>query len=215
MNGHNTLFRADPVWYIRQRAINGVAWFMRDQANQAHQMQALMLNNAKQGAFDLQGDGQTPQVTLTPVGNVLHDDPPIHAYWCPFIQGNVLPGFVDVPRINPPYRFVFTAAMNGCALVVTNSPLGPGMIRIYHNQHPGNQNINQLIHNQGQQIVSFITFDDYGDVNQQMPAPNAFNFLYYRNGGWRFVLQPQLLNMFTHNVALNPNIQTQIIDATV
>ncbi|WP_137936489.1 hypothetical protein [Chitinivorax sp. B] len=214
MNGHNALFMADPLWYIKQRAINGVAWFMRGQANRANQMQNTMLNTLKEGVFDLQGEGQAHQVTLTPVGQVLHGDQPIQAYWCPFVQGMVLPGFVDVPKVNPRCKFVFTAAMNGCALVVTESPLGANMIRVYHNQHPGNQQINQLIRNQGREVISFISFDDYGDANQQMPAPNAFNFLYYRNGGWRFVIQPQLFNMATHVVTLNPNIPTQISDAT-
>jgi len=212
MNGHNLVFRTDPTWYVSQRAINGVAWFMQNQANHANQQQMLVLNVAKQGAFDLQGHRQAQQVVLTPVGNVHHGDQPITAYWCPFVQGNVLPGFVDIPRHNPQHRFVFTAAMNGCALMVTASPIGPNMIRVYHHQHPGNAGINQLIQAQGQEVISFISFDDYGDVNQQLPAPNAFNFLYYRNGGWKFVLQPQTFNMVTHDVALNPAIQSQILD---
>jgi len=212
MNGHNLIFRTDPLWYVRNRAINGVSWFMQNQANHANQLQNMVLNLAKEGSFDLRGGGQAQQVVLTPVGNVQHGDQPIAAYWCPFVQGNVLPGFVDIPRHNPQRRFVFTAAMNGCALVVTGSPLGPNMIRIYHHQHPDDANINGLIQAQGQEVISFISFEDYGDAAQQFPAPNAFNFLYYRNGGWRFVLQPQTLNMLTHDVALNPAIPPKVLD---
>jgi hypothetical protein len=185
---------------------------MRNQANHVNQQRNIMLNALKQGNFDLQGDGLAQQVVLTPVGNVLQGEQPIAAYWCPFVQGNGLPGFVDIPRFNPQYRFVFTAAMNGCALMVTTSPLGPNMIRVYHHQHPGNAGINQLIQAQGQEVISFVSFDDYGNANQQVPAPNAFNFLYYRNGGWRFVLQPQTFNMVNHDVALNPAIQPQVLD---
>lgn len=212
MNLHNLAFRTDPTRYVRQRAINGVAWFMRNQGVQANQYQNLYLNMAKEGSFDLQGDGQARQVILTPVGNVTHHDQPISAYWCPFIQGNGLPGFVDIPTYRPRHRFVFTAAMNGCALMVTSSPLGPGMIRVYHHQHPGDLGINQLILQQGQEVLSFISFGDYGSINQQVPAPNAFNFLYYRNSGWRYVLQPQTFNMMTLDVALNPAIPPRVLD---
>ncbi|MGJ7535814.1 MULTISPECIES: hypothetical protein [unclassified Variovorax] len=217
MNGHNQLFRADPVAYAQLRAINGVSWFMQNaqaQQNPAFAMQVLVLNTAKMGSFDLQGTAQALQVTLRPVGNVLHQDQPISAYWCPFIQGNVMPGFVDVPRHNPQHRFVFTAAMNGCALMVTNSPLGAHLIRVYHHQHPGQANINQMIQAQGQEVISYIGFDDYGHANQHIPLPNAFNFLYYRNGAWKYVLQPQLFDPLTNNVTLNGLIPSQVLDAT-
>lgn len=212
MNGHNQIFISNPVWYVGQKAINGIAWFMQNQAGHASQQQNLVLNVAKQGVFDLQGDGQARQVILTPVGNTQHGDQPIAAYWCPFVQGNVLPGFVDIPRYNPEHKFVFTAAMNGCALVVTASPVGSHMIRVYHHQHPDSAHINQLIQEQGPAVTSLIGFDDYGHVEQQDPAPNAFNFLYYRSGGWKFVLQPQTFNMITHDVALNPAILPKVLD---
>ncbi|MGQ5521995.1 hypothetical protein ACUHMQ_01915 [Chitinimonas sp. PSY-7] len=221
MNGQNLAFITDPAWYIGQRAINSLAWFhfsnIREQQNNQLYMELIA---RKQGAFDLQEmkrskqDGlSSRQVILAPVRQGDIRDPVINAYWCPFIQGMVLPGYVDVPRRNPAHRFIFTAAMNGCALVVTESPLGAHMMRVYHHQHPGSQPVNDLIKAQGQEVISYIAFDDYGRDNGSLPAPNGFNFLYYRKGGWRFALQPQLFNMVTQEVWLNPGIQTSLLDA--
>ena len=213
MNGNNLTFLSDPIWYIRNRAINNIKWFKQvhrsaglDRAAASNRVTAL--NVLKEGYFDLQGSAQDREVLLALVGDVGTGDRPISAYWCPFIQGNVLPGYVDIPRVNPVHHFVFTAAMNGCALVATHSPLGANMIRIYHNQHPDSAAINNLIAKQGQSMISIVKFDDYGvDF-----APNAFNFLYYRNGGWRYVLQPQILNMLTDDVGINNGIPQQVLD---
>lgn len=212
MNGHNLTFRNNPTWYVAQRAINNVSWFMKDQANSTNQQRNRVLNTAKSGAFDLLGDGQAKEVTLAPTGNTTHTDPLITAYWCPFIQGNVLPGFVDIPRHNPQHNFVFTAAMNGCALVTTTSPAGSNLLRIYHHQHPDSATINQLILAQGQSILSCIDASDYCRSDQKYPAPNAFNFLFYKEGKWKYVVQPQTFNMLTHEVALNPAMQPKVVD---
>ena len=212
MNGHNLTFRSDPIWYITQRAINNVSWFMKDQANNINQQRNRILNGSKTGAFDLLGEGQAKQVALAPTGNPPHSDPLITAYWCPFVQGNVLPGFVDIPMHNPEHQFVFTAAMNGCALVTTTSPLGSNMLRVYHHQHPDSPHINNLIKAQGQTIISSINANDYCHRDQKIPAPNAFNFLLYKEGRWKYAVQPQTFNMLTHDVTLNPGMPSKILD---
>ena len=75
MNGHNLTFKNDPTWFIAQRAINNVSWFMKDQASNINQQRNRILNSTKSGAFDLQGEGQDRQVTLAPTGNPPHSDP--------------------------------------------------------------------------------------------------------------------------------------------
>ncbi len=169
-----------------------------------------MLNVLKEGLFDLAGPIAANNVDLGVSGNHVHNDAPIRAYWCPFIQGNVLPGFVDVPRAQPDSPFVFTAAMNGCAFVITDSP-NHGYFRVYHHQHPDSAFIWNLIHQQGQVVRSFLGFAEYGVAANVAPnavaAPNAFNFLHYQFGMWSYVVQRQHFNMLT--------LQCQMIGSAV
>ncbi|MBK8975647.1 MAG: hypothetical protein IPM29_06950 [Planctomycetes bacterium] len=182
MQGHNAQFVADPLGYMRGVVVDNVTWFR----NIANAGAVGPLNIAKHGQFDLQFVEMNPErkVLFTVANGPVLGDMPIAAYWCPFLAGNGLPGFVDVPRANPAHPFVFTAAMQGCALVVTDSPAGAGQIRVYHHQHPDNNAVWQQIGAQGQEPVSVLTFDDYG---VEGAATNAFNFLWYRNAKWNFV----------------------------
>ena len=193
MNGHNLTFRNNPIWYVAQRAINNVSWFMKDQANSINQQRNRILNTAKSGTFDLLGDGQAKEVILAPTGNPLHTDALITAYWCPFIQGNVLPGFVDIPRHNPQHNFVFTAAMNGCALVATTSPFGKNMIRIYHHQHPESVSVNQLIHAQGQILFPALASMTMAVQikNTRPPMHSTFSSTKKENGSMSCSLKPE------------------------
>ncbi|MGY2293700.1 hypothetical protein ACW9H6_28540 [Pseudomonas sp. SDO528_S397] len=209
MNGHNIAFVTNPTVYIGDTAINSVHYFQKKAPTD---MMPDFINLAKMGSFDLIGEPETAQVILTPVSQPKHNDVAIRAYWCPFIQGMVMPGFVDLPKYNPPMKFMFTAAMNGCALVVTETPGDNSKIRVYHNQHPHEATVNNFISSQGQPIKSLLVFEDYGRDTGNLPAPNGFNFMHYRNGGWRIFTQPQKLNLVTSEITLNRSMPCQIID---
>jgi len=163
-----------------------------------------MADLLKEATFDLvsrKTEEGSVVYDLTLSNQVVKNDVPINGFWCPFIQGNVLPGYVDIPRSNPKYLFMFTPAMNGCAFVIMNSPKGQGWLRVYHNQHPEMETVTHLItRNSGEERLSYFSFDEYGTNSH----PNAFNFLYYGNSGWRFVSQPQTINLVTREVGFRP-----------
>ncbi|MBV8467603.1 MAG: hypothetical protein JO218_16815 [Burkholderiales bacterium] len=190
MQQHNALFTQDPTGYLGNVVVDNATWFRTLQAP----LQLAPLNLNKAGLFDLVPAAINPRRVLfqpTALGQVV-EDVGIDAYWCPFLAGGGLPGWVDLPERNPARRFMFTASMQGCALVVTRSPVA-GHIRVYHHQHPGagNNGIWDQIHAVGQAVVSVLTFDDYcGDENI---ASNAFNFMYYRNSQWHYVTQAHIL----------------------
>lgn len=201
MSAHyNGLFRQDPFAFINTYTVDIKTWFeglMRRAGGGGFEGALLQAaNTAKVGRFDLAPVGgflgwgiHTVEVRMTPHGG-------IDAYWVPYHAGLGLPGYADVPRINPVTPFVFTAGMNGCAFVVTTTPGGGGhSLRVYHNQHPNNHSIWNQIHAVGQPVVSYVDFNDYGGgaLDPGM-NPVAFNFLYYRNGTWNYVFQPQAFN---------------------
>ncbi|SPP32132.1 hypothetical protein ARAF_2025 [Arsenophonus endosymbiont of Aleurodicus floccissimus] len=74
------------------------------------------------------------------------------------------------------YKFVFTPAMNGCSLIVGNSPLGKNYIRIFHNQHPTNKKINDLIRKNTSDgnITDSLNFDDMVPLMPTMPLISCF-----------------------------------------
>jgi hypothetical protein len=138
---------------------------------------------------------KTVQVQMIPHGG-------IEGYWAPYHAGHGLPGFTEVLRQNPPTNFVFTAGMNGCAFVVTDSPKGPAYMRVYHNQHPDVASIWNDINAVGMPVISYSGFQDYG--GGALPHgmnPVAFNFLYYRNGTWNYIFQPQSFNALSKDPA--------------
>lgn len=202
MNGHNAAFLQNPLGYIQARTVNNLTWFRRA-VMPANGATLGTLNNtlglAKFGMFDLEAVSVST-VEFKVVGVAGGTEPAIQAYWCPFIQGGGLPGWVEIPKRNPVSPFMFTAAMNGCRLVVTGR--SATHFRVYHHQHPdsGGQlaaSIWGAIAAEGHPIVSHFGYDEYG-VGEGFPhAPNAFNFLYYRNGLWNYVSQPQFFDMAT------------------
>lgn len=212
MQGHNIQFRLDPLRYVGARSVNNLTWFRRA-ILPANGLTLGALNNAlgitKRGAFDLQAVSlDTVELKIVGLAESIIGDTAIRAYWCPFIQGGGLPGWVDIPKLNPPMPFVFTAAMNGCRLVVTDR--SATHFRVYHNQHPDGAgqlaaSIWRLIAAEGHEIVSHMGFDEYGIEGAMGHAPNAFNFLYYRNGRWNFVSQPQTFDMATLKVRKLPD----------
>jgi len=196
---YTSLFKAGPEAFVNTYTVDIKSWF----------------ENLKRGKIkgmartwgltlcDAANDKGVCRVDLTPVGGVLgygvntvqFELVPyggIEAYWAPYHAGTGLPGFTEVLRKNPPCKFVFTAGMNGCAFVVTDSPKGVAYMRVYHNQHPDSDSVMQDIHNVGQSIISYADFSDYGGGQlKHLHNPLAFNFLYYRNGEWNYVFQPQ------------------------
>ena len=193
MQGHNALFIGNWDSYLRNVIVDNVSWFRNIGANNA---QINGLNVPKAGAFDLMPSGIAPprvQFRIAPVGGVI-GDVGIGAYWCPFVQGAGLPGWVDLPLHQPAHNFMFTAAMQGCALVVTQSPVANHM-RVYHHQHPdtANNGVWTALHTVGQPVISILDYPDYGQAGLNGNAPNAFNFLFYRNGNWSYVTQAHIL----------------------
>lgn len=213
MNGHNQQFTQDPLAFIAKQPINGILGFKSGVA--------FNTTSQTQGTFDL--IKQNGQVILTPYNQANYSfyqriEEPITAYWCPFIQGNDTVGYVDIPKQNPPFNFVFTAAMNGCSLVTTESPDNPNMFRVYHNQHPDEKKSgpNRIILESGREVISEIKYENYGSESSNLDkegyAPvNAFNFLYYTKGQWFYVIQPQSMNMVSQNVKPNRSLSNQFI----
>ena len=194
MQGHNALFTGNFATYLNGVIVDNVSWFR----NMANNGAVVGLGVPKAGQFDLLPTGINPsrvQFRIAPVGGII-GDAAIGAYWCPFDSGGELPGWVDLPMHNPAHNLMFTMAMQGCALVVTGSPLA-NHFRVYHHQHPDMSHaaaaVWGAIHAQGQPVISVYTFDDYGLAGLNGNAPNAFNFLLYRNGNWNYVTQAHTL----------------------
>jgi hypothetical protein len=197
---YNNLFKADPETFVKTYTVDIKTWFenlMRSTSLETRKGAALSEAANAMGVcradFEPVDGGffsktQTVQLRFIP-------NEGIDAYWVPYHAGLGLPGWADVARTNPPCKFVFTAGMNGCAFVITDSPAGAGLMRVYHNQHPDDPGVMQAIHNVGQPVISFAGFDEQGGM--ALPHginPVAFNCLYYRNGTWSYIFQPQAFN---------------------
>lgn len=101
-------------------------------------------------------------------------------------------GWVDVPRQNPAHPFVFTGQMNGCAMVITDSPLGNAYFRAYHYPNVSSYpRFKDQARWQGERRRRVWTVEEYGDANN----PDAFNFLHYHNNEWYLYCQPQTQNI--------------------
>lgn len=226
MNNRNINFINDPIGYLNNNTVNH-RWFdehiqRRNLGNAplAETAAVNLLPIAKMGNFDFQptagAPGGRPQVKFATINNNPTMDAALTAYWCPYVNGNGIPGFVDVPRTNPTYNFVFTAAMNGCAFIITDSPLGGGHFRVYHHQHPGTAAIDNLILAATPNIITTFGFDQYGNgALAGLNLPVAFNFLYYRNGGWVIVSQATKMNAHTGVVEIDNTRQLLVADTNV
>jgi len=194
---YNNLFTVDPVAFIKTYTVDIKTWFenLGRGKTEARRVGARLVDAANAlGAC---------RVDFAPVGGVFGfgvstvqlqfvQHAGVDAYWVPYHAGGGLPGHCDVPRGNPASNFVFTAGMNGCAFVITDSPKGAGYMRVYHHQHPNENSVWQAIHNAAQNIISYTDFEDYGGPPlAEGMNPVAFNFLYYRNATWVHVFQPQ------------------------
>lgn len=192
---YNTLFQADPVGFINTYSVDIKGWFdglVRISGNGDNFALLDASNEAGACCMDFEPLGgifgylvDTVQARFVPNGG-------IPAHWVPYHAGLGLPGYTDVLRLNPASNFVFTAGMNGCAFVVTDSPMGAQYMRVYHNQHPDAQSVWADIHAVGYQVISYAGFDEYGGGTLAPGLnPLGFNFLYYKNSTWNYVFQPQ------------------------
>jgi len=199
---YNQRFTTDPVGFINHYTVDIKTWF--EGLARSHSVDALMggqlikMNSLRGwGYFDLESIGGLGFGINTVELRMVFGT--IGAHWVPYQTGPGLPGFADVKRKNPDYPFVFTAGMNGCAWVVTNSPKGAAWMRVYHHQHPDDNpdtsSVWQSIARTGQHVISYAGPEDYsgGSLGHGV-NPVAFNFLYYRKGTWIYVFQPQSFN---------------------
>jgi len=186
MNGMNQLFMENPVQFLRDVCVDNKT--MQQGIQGANDLR--LLNAVKVGTFDLViAGGNKVTFTFAGAGYQIKNDIPIKAYWCPFLAGMGLPGWVDVPKFSPTYRFVFTPAMQGCALVVTKSPASTRHFRVFHNQHPDDNRTWQAMQNSGiTGTLSSLGYDAYGNAQTEMT--NAFNFMWRPPGrAWSIVSQ--------------------------
>lgn len=192
MNGMNKLFMDDPIWFLNRICVDN----KQMQEGNSGASNLVRLNASKWGVFDLVPVSGGRKVVLTyasPMsGHNVVGDVPIIAYWCPFLAGGGLPGYVDIPRTNPPRRFMFTAAMQGCALVVTRTPNSTTTFRVFHNQHPEQASTWQAMAGQGLTgVISNLGYTDYGNPSgPDGGMTNAFNILWRKPGrAWSYVSQ--------------------------
>lgn len=186
----NSLFLRDPLWFLQNMCVDNQAM----QLGPAGALTLTRLNTAKQGTFDfvLTGNRNSNKVVLTDAspgsGHAIVGDVPIPAYWCPFLPGGGLPGWVDVERASPNMRFVFTAAMQGCCYVVASSPASLRHFRVFHNQHPDMASTWQAIQASGAtNVYSQLTYTEYGNAGGMT---NAFNILHRpQRKAWSYLSQ--------------------------
>lgn len=200
MNGLNMEFIGNPLSFADRYLI--LAWTPSDKTTI---QKASMVDKIKQGNFDFQPTERMNKVKFLPSNSHSGTEQYITAYWCPYITGYEEIGFVDIPKENPAYNFVFTGLMNGCSLVVTDSPDdATGHYRVYHNQHPTDDRVNRLITDRGQTEHGRIDFADYGSAHSEFDV-NGFNFLYYYDDTWHFIIQQQTIS-FTNGI---PYVETR------
>jgi len=123
---------------------------------------------------------------------------PLKGFWCPYVSiGNQGQGqlqnvpYVDVPRVLPHRGYVFTDAMNGCSIVITD--IGHGMIRFYHDSTHNmamfaNQNV---LYSLGYDAASN-TQGYYAHQGPPTVLRTSCNFMHYSNQHWYLVCQPQI-----------------------
>ncbi len=195
MDGMNLNFLTDPYDFLRRHSIN-IFWFddfkQRALAGQAPLDQAdalLRLPILKYGFFDLQLVANQQSVDFCVLVRNPTEDRHLGGYWCPYESGTANVGFVDVPRREPHFPFVFTPGMYGCALDLTDSPRGPQYFRVYHNQHPGDPSVEAFIARLSPNRIRRFDFEDYGYTPSIPAHPAAFNFLYFDGSRWHFISQ--------------------------
>jgi hypothetical protein len=134
------------------------------------------------------------------INKLFLQEPVFLGYYFPYKNGKVDNyedmGYVDIPKINPPYHFAFTGQMNGCHLVVSESPIEKHY-RVWHYQSPG-KTPKFTRDNFQYKVYAWLTSEHYQGEETNDVA--AFNFLYYSKSAsqWFICSQP-------HRVIFGPN----------
>jgi hypothetical protein len=188
MNGLNTSFITDPVRFLRANPVNVSSILPRAVGAVGVKPQ---IDTIKYGMFDLTQDGSQvwfKQMAMTATSSA---DGALLGYWCPFAQSNGAAGYVDVPKLKPLADFVFTAAMNGCSLIVTASPVAD-CFRVYHHQHP--EGTSRAIVNTASGITEQSIIFEFNSTLYDAPTTTggfyqAFNFLKFEDKKWKIYSQ--------------------------
>ena len=207
MNSKNLIFEMDPFAFASENPINPLNMKLSN-VNAGNQIRSFApqatLDQIRDAYFDLEPvSGATsrevylravfPGTEFEPKGLAKENN--IHCYWVPYrshaVQGNGIANvpYVDLPTANPAYNIMLTGAMNGCSLVVTQPANAANTIRVYHDSKHEANTFN------GINVIARLDFDQqsfnspyfYGDANN----PTSFNFMYFKNGHWWVVSQPQ------------------------
>lgn len=210
----NRFFLMDPIGFVNGNAINQIGWYQKYASNFAEMKIIKSFDDNKYGFFQFTKAPKMNEAEFTPVGGGCAGDLTLSAYWCPYLTGIGLPGYVDFSAVNPERNFIFTAAMSGCSLEVTRTPNRPGMLRVYHNQHPTSKIVRDKVLAQGEPILKSITFDDYGRSTVGNSFPNGFVFLHYSNDGWQLVAKSQYYELSGKEVAVFSGKPAKIVPVT-
>lgn len=191
MNGQNNSLRTDTVRFLTSTPVNVSEIVERSVTAVAAEP---MISKVKYGMFDLTADGSQAWLKEVSRTGVTGADAALIAYWCPFRQGHgAAAGWVDVPKTRPVTEYVFTAAMNGCALLITQSPLKQGDFRVIHHQHPTKAKERAAVNIASGISESDIVFE-FNDTEYDSPPTTGsfyqcFNFLRYEAPKWRLYSQ--------------------------
>ena len=191
MNGLNTSFMTDPASFLANRPVNVSAILPRTLAAGGQVSTSPMIDTIKYGAFDISQDGGQVWLREASLSAATGGDQALVAYWCPFSQSNGKAGFVDIPKTKPLTDVVFTAAMNGCSLMVT-AAAKPENFRLHHHQHP--TGTSRAIVNTASGIVETAVVFEFAEADYNTPATvggffQAFNFLRFQAGRWKLYSQ--------------------------
>ncbi len=219
MFGNNAYFIADPFNYVKQCVINNTNLG----PSSGHNMSELEVRNllaemeqAKKGYFDLEQEVINGHMNVrlhSIVGNSHSSRRGMEKWIQAYYLGYQMPGVqkdglqriprVDIPRTNPTHNFLFTGAMNGCSLIITEPANQLNTLRVWHDSV---KNVDTF---KNETVVLRLDYDakkqfrdktglheslhTYSDTSGGVS--NSCNFMYYdtNSGHWVLVSQPQII----------------------
>ena len=126
----------------------------------------------------------------------------ITGYYFPYKNGTINDpntdcGWVDVPKTSPVYKWVFTGSMQGCEIVVVDSPLKANHYRFYHYQNASsNKKYRHQNWNGPTPIRYWLNFGEYGKDGIEKDGLDArlhayaWNFFHFTEDTWWHYCQP-------------------------
>ncbi|MGE0377095.1 MAG: hypothetical protein AB7I48_05205 [Planctomycetaceae bacterium] len=176
MNGKNAAFEANPLQFVNGHAINVVRPVADLQVGAISEIMNFDLVPNAGGTVD------EVRLAMVPPGSQAHETP-IRAYYVEYtsvsLQGTN-PKYRDVPKKNPPARFVFTGQLSGCSLIVTN--LDANQYRVYHDARVNSSKLHA-------NVVAKFDFSDYELAGQNTGL--AATLMFYDRDRWVLVGQGQ------------------------